>query len=87
MTPNTVIAKMPCGYDDFGQFSLSDLGLDTYHSLIASRIPDELAWYGDEIIGSVDWDGELDIEEIVEESSREMMERYPDDMYWEDTLC
>ena len=78
------IASMPLNYADLGDTALSLLGRETYDHLIASKLPEELTWCGDEILGPADWAEELDLAGIIEAAATEMLERYPDDRYWED---
>ena len=77
-----VIGRIPMDYNDFGADALTDKGQEKLDELISNRLPDAVYWCGDELIAPVDWDGELDVNEIIS-SARDQMVDFNDEEYWE----
>lgn len=64
----TVIDRVPTDYNDFG-YAMSETEYERFDEMIAERIPDELMWCGDEILGPIDYDQEFSLTEIIEEAA------------------
>lgn len=64
----TVISRVPMDYNVFG-YALSETEFERFDEMIAERIPDELAWCGDEILGPIDYDQEFSVMEIIDEAA------------------
>ena len=71
-----VIARIPLGYNDFGEYALNEAGEEKFIELISKRLPEEVAWCGDEILAPVDSGIDIDIEEIIAEAAEEMFSSY-----------
>ena len=80
---NTVIARIPLNYNDFGGYALTEKGVEKFDELIAKRLPEDISWCGDELIGDVNLDITIDINSIIAEASEEMMSEYGDKPYFE----
>ena len=78
-----VIGRIPMDYNDFGADALTEIGQKKFDDLISKRLPDAVYWCGDELIAPVDWDGELDVNEIISAARDQMMELYNGEEYWE----
>lgn len=84
MKPYTVVARVPLGYNDFGRCALSSKGIETFDQRIADALPDDLGWYGDEIIGPIDCDfGQDDFDDILSRAGEWMLANSDEDD-WED---
>lgn len=68
-----VIARIPLGYNDFGEYALNEAGEEKFVELISKRLPEEAAWCGDEILAPVDADIDIDIGDIISAAGEEMM--------------
>ena len=78
-----VIGRIPMDYNDFGADALTDKGREKLDELICNRLPDAVYWCGDELIAPVDWDGAIEIDEIISAARDEIIEKYQSDEYWE----
>lgn len=79
-----VIARIPIGYNDFGEYELNEAGEEKFIELISKRLPEEAAWCGDEILAPVDSGIEIDIKEIIAEAAEEMLREYGGDEFFEE---
>lgn len=78
-----VIGRIPMDYNDFGADALTDKGREKLDELISKRLPDAVYWCGDDLIAPVDWDGAIEIDEIISAARDEIMEKYQSEEYWE----
>ena len=76
-----VIARIPLGYNDFGEYALNEAGEEKFVELISKRLPEEAALCGDEILAPVDADIDIDIGDIISATGEEMMALGEE--YWE----
>lgn len=62
-----IIDKIPQNYREriAQQCAVSDYGFELFDQLIAEQLPKEVLWTGDELIAPIDWEGELDLDEII----------------------
>ena len=70
-------------YNDFGADALTDKGQEKLDELICSQLHDDVSWCGDELIAPVDWDGAIEIDEIISAARDEIIEQYQSEEYWE----
>ena len=71
---NRVITRMPADWNDTGSYALTEKGEEKYIEMICKRLPDDITWCGDELIGPVDFDVEpFDIHEIISEAMTELI--------------
>ena len=74
MKTNTVLARLPIGYNDFGSVSLNEKGFDLLDHLLSEALPDDVVICGDEVIGPVDSDFcQDDFDEILDRVSEQML--------------
>ena len=78
-----VIGRIPMDYNDFGADALTDKGREKLDELICYRLPDAVYWCGDELIAPADWDGAIEIDEIISAARDEIIEQYQSEEYWE----
>lgn len=78
-----VIGRIPMDYNEFGTYALTDKGQEKLDELICNRLPDAVYWCGDDLIAPVDWDGELDVNEIIAAARDQMVDLYNGEEYWE----
>ena len=78
-----VIGRIPMDYNDFGAAALTHKGQKKLDELICCQLHNDVSWCGDELIAPVDWDGELDVNEIISAARDQMMELYNGEEYWE----
>lgn len=82
MKTNTVIARLPIGYNDFGSTSLNEKGFQLMDHLLSAALPDDVVICGDEVIGPVDSDFcQEDFDEILASVSEQMLSS--DDDIWD----
>lgn len=84
MKPIHIIATVPPNYKDFGPFTIKEAGEEKFDELISNRLPDEAAWFGDEILAPIDSGIEIDIEEIIADAAEEMLRDYGGDEFFEE---
>ena len=83
MKANKVIARMPYNWNDFGTAALSEAGEEMYISLISKRLPDEIDWCGDELLGPVDLEWDInELGDIISAAYEEMCSCYGGEQYW-----
>lgn len=83
MATMNIIGRIPMDYNDFGAAALSDKGREKLDELICSQLHNDVFCCGDELIAPVDWDGELDVNEIITAARDQMVELYNGEEYWE----
>lgn len=81
-----VIARMPLNYNDFGRYAMTDEGYERYDEIISGMLPDEVSWCGNELLAPADYDGELDLDDIIERAGNQMLNN-EDGEYWLDEYC
>ena len=86
MATMKVIARMPLNYNDFGRYALTDEGYERYDAIISEMLPGEVSWCGNELLAPVDYDGELDLDDIIERAGDQMLNN-EDGKYWLDDYC
>ncbi len=85
MSTNHVIAQIPADYRSLidSQNSVTDYGYELFDELISKQLPAEVYWCGNELIAPIDWDGEIDIREIIGRAAEQIIES-SDDRIWAD---
>lgn len=83
MATMKVIARMPLNYNDFGRYALTDEGYERYDEIISGMLPDEVSRCGNELLAPADYDGELDLDDIIERAGDQMLNN-EDGKYWLD---
>ena len=74
MKTNTVLAKLPIGYNDFGSVSLNAKGFDLLDHLLSDALPADVVICGNEVIGPVDSDFcQDDFDDILDRVSEQML--------------
>ena len=86
MATMKVIARMPLNSNDFGRYALTDEGYERYDEIISGMLPDEVSWCWNEPLAPVDYDGELDLDDIIERAGDQMLNN-EDGKYWLDEYC
>lgn len=82
MKTNTVLARLPIGYNDFGPTSLNAKGFELLDHMLSAALPDDVVICGDEVIGPVDSDFcQDDFDEILGRVSEQVLSI---DDIWED---
>lgn len=81
-----VIARMPLNYNDFGRYAMTDEGYERYDEIISGMLPDEVSLCGNELLAPADYDGELDLDDIIERAGNQMLNN-EDGEYWLDEYC
>lgn len=82
MKTNTVLARLPIGYNDFGSTSLNEKGFELMDHLLSAALPDDVVICGDEVIGPIDSDFcQDDFDEIMDRVSEQVLSI---DDIWED---
>ena len=70
--PNTIVARLPLDYADFGSFALTDEGKEIYEGIIDSLLPEWADRVGQDIYANIDTADELidelDVKEILEQA-------------------
>ena len=85
MKTTTVYQRVPGNYNDFGTYALSEAGLEKFDNLISEMIPEDLSWCGDEIIGPVDFNGDFDVNIIIDAAREKMISEFGETSeYWEE---
>lgn len=81
MKPNAVIGKIPPDYlTVFGDACLTDAGAEKFDELIDKRLPDDIAWCGDELLAPYDY---LDTKGLSKSDIKAMIDRIIDAAYEE----
>ena len=84
MKTNRVIAKIPGDYRSRidAQSAATEYGYELYDRLIAEQLPEEVYWVGDDLVAPIDYDGEIDIESILDKAAEQIMSS-SDEAIWE----
>lgn len=92
MNANTIIARVPLDYANFGEYTLTEAGLEKYESILASKLPSDVYWCGGEFIAPADryyrteagFEFRESLDSLISSAKREFMLVYGDtDEYWE----
>ncbi len=84
MATQKLVARLPLNYADFGEYALTEKGMEMYNSIIIDMLPDSCTWCGNEIIGDIDADyTDFDIAEIISAAAEKITEMDADGIWAE----